>query len=221
MCLVAVLCLLVTGILTQPLYAGEYEDTMQQIRECRERIRSAEKALAQYDAELAARLSTMNPSNDEYWNTLLRGGVGAWVVTLVYGDPRKMKADLLSLEMKAQSLRPSSNYNPTLNYSYGQPGGSCFIATAAYGTPDEPEVLALREFRDVCLLKNPIGQLLVGMYYAASPPLAELVAKSPQARAVTRHALRPVVSLATLATNSVRDAGTAVQGPRSSVSQRR
>ncbi len=192
-CFVVTLCLAAAAVLTGSSYAGEYEKTMQQIRECRERIRSAEQALAKYDAELSAKLSGMDPSTNEYWNTLLSGGLGTWILTLVYGDPRKMKEDLLNLEMKAQSLRPSTSYEPHLNYSYGNPGGSCYVATAAYGTPDESEVLVLREFRDKYLLTNALGRMLVAIYYVTSPPAAGLIAKSPQARAATRLMLRPVV----------------------------
>jgi len=80
-----------------------------------------------------------------------------------------------------------------------QAAQSCFIATAAYGTPDEPQVLVLREFRDAHLSTNPLGQMLVGMYYTVSPPLAGLIAESPLARATVRVALQPAVQLAKVA----------------------
>jgi len=76
---------------------------------------------------------------------------------------------------------------------------SCFIATAAYGSPMEKEVLALREFRDRRLLTNRPGRLFVTAYYKASPPLARWIAGHESARAFTRIVLKPVVYLCRLA----------------------
>jgi len=51
----------------------------------------------------------------------------------------------------------------------------CFIATAAYGTPQAEEIDRLREFRDDVLLQNILGTLFVGAYYRLSPPIAEWI----------------------------------------------
>jgi len=48
------------------------------------------------------------------------------------------------------------------------PGG-CFVATAAFGQPDHPLVLLLREFRDQCLLTWAGGRMMVKIYYAGGP----------------------------------------------------
>lgn len=72
-------------------------------------------------------------------------------------------------------------------------GGGCFVATAAFGTDLEPEVMALRRFRDRHLLANEPGRWLVGQYYRWSPPAARAIADSPTLRAAARLALRPVV----------------------------
>ena len=77
--------------------------------------------------------------------------------------------------------------NPTFTTLSG-----CFIATAAYGSPLQPEVEALRRFRDRRLLDNPLGQVLVGSYYAMSPPLAGVLAQHEPLRELVRAALRPV-----------------------------
>ena len=75
--------------------------------------------------------------------------------------------------------------------SYGSP--KCFIATAAYGTPMEDEVLALRQFRDRYMLTNPVGKQLVDLYYKVSPPIANSIRDKEEARAVVRAILWPVV----------------------------
>lgn len=71
--------------------------------------------------------------------------------------------------------------------------GACFIATAAYGSYLDPEVMVLRKFRDEYLLTNSIGTALVQFYYRTSPPLADFIARHDWLRAVTRWALTPLI----------------------------
>ena len=74
-----------------------------------------------------------------------------------------------------------------------QEGGGCFIATAAYGSYLEPEVMVLRNFRDNYLLTNKLGAKFVEFYYATSPPFASYIADHEALRTVIRYALTPVV----------------------------
>lgn len=76
----------------------------------------------------------------------------------------------------------------------------CFVATAAWGSPLQPQVGALRRFRDRFLEQDPVGRALVRLYYHTSPPLAGLLGRSELARAIARHALEPLVGLARAAT---------------------
>jgi uncharacterized repeat protein (TIGR02543 family) len=65
----------------------------------------------------------------------------------------------------------------------------CFIATAAYGTPTAEQIDALREFRDVVLLKSTLGSLSVALYYRLSPPVADFIAGNAALRTLVREFL--------------------------------
>lgn len=69
----------------------------------------------------------------------------------------------------------------------------CFIATAAYGTEMEPEVMALRHFRDDTLLQNELGERFVEAYYKISPTIADFIRDKEYLKAVVRSGLKPIV----------------------------
>ncbi len=75
----------------------------------------------------------------------------------------------------------------------GGGGGGCFIATAAYGSYLAPEVMALRAFRDECLLANHAGRVFVDWYYRVSPPVAAVIAENESLRSAVRLILTPFV----------------------------
>lgn len=92
----------------------------------------------------------------------------------------------------------------TVDFDIGGGGGgdgSCFIATAAYGTPLATEIGILREFRDAYLLDTSLGAALVDAYYRISPPVANKVSASPALGAIVRLLLLPVLLLATVLLN--------------------
>lgn len=62
----------------------------------------------------------------------------------------------------------------------------CFIATAAYGSPDQKEIDRLREFRDETLLQTQLGEWFISKYYKYSPPLAEWISRSERRKRATR-----------------------------------
>jgi len=77
----------------------------------------------------------------------------------------------------------------------GGGGGGCFIATAAYGSPMEPHVTILREFRDRFLLNNMAGKAFIHLYTTVSPPVADFIANHDTIRFMVRWSLVPVVGM--------------------------
>ncbi len=75
----------------------------------------------------------------------------------------------------------------------GGGGASCFIATAAFGTPMAQEVVRLKNFRDSHLLANRYGRSFVRWYYRHSPSVAEYIRHRKVARALVRASLRPLL----------------------------
>ena len=74
----------------------------------------------------------------------------------------------------------------------------CFVATAAYGSPLEPRVSALRRFRDRHLMTNAPGRAFVRAYYAVGPYAADGIREHEGLRAASRALLAPIVALAEL-----------------------
>ena len=75
---------------------------------------------------------------------------------------------------------------------------SCFIATATYGSPMQPFVKILREFRDRFLLTNSIGKSFVKFYYKYSSSVANFIAEHATLRVIVRVSLLPVVGISWL-----------------------
>jgi serine protease len=100
-------------------------------------------------------------------------------------------AKLIEVSTKSQPT-PSPTPTPTLPVDEGS---GCFIATAAYGTYQEPEVKILRNFRDEILLNTTIGRSLVETYYTYSPPVADFIRDKPVLKTVVRVALTPIIAL--------------------------
>lgn len=81
----------------------------------------------------------------------------------------------------------------------GRSGGSgCFIATAAFGSPRDPLVVVLREFRDRFLLTNTAGKSFVRLYYRYSPPIADFITIRDNFQALVRWALLPLIGVSYL-----------------------
>lgn len=75
-------------------------------------------------------------------------------------------------------------------------GGGCFIATAAFGSPMEPHVQILRDFRDYHLRGHRAGEALVHVYEDLSPPVARIISDHDLLKAAVRLSLLPLIGFA-------------------------
>lgn len=83
-------------------------------------------------------------------------------------EARAMMQEALNLDPTDETLR--------VNMNRMQDG--CFIATAAAGREDHPLVHLLRCFRDEVLVQSRSGRWVANLYRVASPPLADVIARS-------------------------------------------
>lgn len=72
------------------------------------------------------------------------------------------------------------------------PSKTCFIATAAFGSPLESHVLTLKAFRDRYLSTNRIGKSFVRFYYQNSPRAAEYIRQHDGLRMIVKAGLYPI-----------------------------
>lgn len=107
---------------------------------------------------------------------------------------RKLSTDAAAVIKRGEKLHHRVERE---NRPWSRGGGGrdrrCFIATAVYGSPDLPEVMTLREFRDNVLKKSAIGNALVEAYYRVSPPVADFLEHRPKLAAVIRSILNVIV----------------------------
>lgn len=74
-------------------------------------------------------------------------------------------------------------------------GGNCFVATAAYGTPWQPEIQVLRNFRDEKLSYSAAGRKFIKFYYEAGPRAASFINQNPGFKKPVRLIIRAIIHL--------------------------
>lgn len=74
-------------------------------------------------------------------------------------------------------------------------GGSCFVASAAYGDLRHQDVVDLRSFRDEVLLPHPIGRALIRAYWWIGPELARRVDSKARSGRAVRAVLSRIVAV--------------------------
>lgn len=73
-------------------------------------------------------------------------------------------------------------------------GGSCFVATCAYGDAAHPDVAFLRLYRDLELSEGLLGRVFIRVYYKLGPSLADLIRPYPALRTIARMILSRAVA---------------------------
>jgi len=117
----------------------------------------------------------------------------------------------IACQCHSTTITMNGNYNVVANFAITSTN-TCFIATAAYGSPMAKEIEILREFRDEYLLTNPQGEALVDFYYKVSPPLAQFITENPSLKPIVRVGLLPAVAISAVAVNTTPAVKTAIVG---------
>ena len=131
-------------------------------------------------------------SSSENFELLYDHTLDPFELNNLYDDPayvevRQELQEILDELAVAALTIPDEPEAPPLDVSGSS--GSCFIATAAFGTPLAAELDALRAFRDATLFSTAIGRAFADTYYRASPPAADWIAIRPVARGAVRFLL--------------------------------
>ena len=116
----------------------------------------------------------------------------------------------VTLEVTAGEQSPVLHDLTVESAPSAEPLETCFIATAAYGTPMADEVQVLRDFRDRYLVTTLPGRFVAELYYSASPPLAEFITQRPGLKPLVRIGLLPAVVISSVAVNTSVAAKTAM-----------
>lgn len=96
---------------------------------------------------------------------------------------------------------PHEEHPPEEKGEFDHGGGSCFVATAAYGDPGHPDVVALRAFRDNHLVRYAVGRRFIRFYWVVGPRMARFTTPQNWRGRLARHILSRFVRV--LVRNSV------------------
>jgi len=97
-----------------------------------------------------------------------------------------------------ESNEPRHNSSEPNRYNGGSASGdsgSCFVATAAFGTPLAYEVLVLKNWRDQKLRYVTWGRKFISFYYEKGYKAARLLNQFPAFKAPARMAIRIAIKL--------------------------
>ena len=113
----------------------------------------------------------------------------------------KIMNSIGELDMSTEMRKRYNDQKQSLNNLYRSlqkrpnsgAGGSCYIATMAYGNYDHPQVMILRRFRDEILDKSKFGKKFVKHYYLYSPKLVKILKNKKIANSIIRIVLNQFI----------------------------
>ena len=92
----------------------------------------------------------------------------------IYSIAQQMLQEMPQVEREYLSWQQQSQPRPVATpASTSSTSGSCYVATAVYGSYDCPEVWTLRRFRDYALAASWYGRVFIRLYYTVSPILVK------------------------------------------------
>jgi hypothetical protein len=109
----------------------------------------------------------------EYWQS--RGNVSAQAALEAFGESMEAIKD------REKAIRAERKAKREEEEKEKLKENKCFIATAVYGSAAAPDVVILRELRDLRLKQTQIGCLIVRAYERWSPALAQAIVRHPLA----------------------------------------
>lgn len=150
-----------------------------------ESVEAFNEVLAALDGSTALETSVMAQASDlldEMYASLSKMGIRANLRKASYGNPFDFRKAIISAGPPVSSSQGSTS------------SGGCYVATAAYGSYDCPQVWVLRRYRDNKLATSPAGRAFIKFYYAVSPTLVRYFGKFDLINAVDRFWLNRVIS---------------------------
>ncbi len=131
--------------------------------------------------------------SSNYWSNTTQASIttNAWFVSMDYGYAN-------------YAGKGNTNYvwpvrDATVEEESEKSVSECFISTAVYGSPIEPNFNILREFRDRFLRVNVIGKGFVRLYNTCSPPITDFISNHDNLRMIVRVILLPIEGLSRVA----------------------
>jgi len=136
-------------------------------------------------------------------NKVLYSGLGKGAQAAALYIQGRVLYEQGALEESQIRIKKALDLNPTVREQLDPFGileekkDKCFIATAAYGSAAAPDVVILRELRDLRLKQTQIGCLIIRAYERWSPALAQVIVRHPFAgRTVRRLIVAPAAWIA-------------------------
>lgn len=92
-----------------------------------------------------------------------------------------------------QSVKSEINTGAGKMHIESKSGATCFVASAAYGDPNHPDVMFLRWYRDQVLANSKAGRAFTATYWKVGPSLASAIEPYPRVRRAARSTISRLV----------------------------